>query len=282
MTCTGSSYTTGLTSIYSWQSDYLKPSPADTRFRTSSVRDEPDGGDEAESSGELKRHLLTLHTSRFSQPPGPSYHSSAHPSYAPYRGNGSPTYPVSHPELAPHPGLTLDQLQATNPHVIPPEFSALQEQNQIGLPIAVVLCRDSPLWTFDLPPKYGCVFLGYFNISQMEYTRRDTDGVQCRMRLEWTSGGDSQDPTVEPLSAPWWAEPPSADADLEMAMHPYTFLPLHILALSAYSDRDRTTGVSEATSVEGWQCQNCGKLNVQRNLRFQRCSDCEVSASTPA
>ena len=282
--CTGSSYTTGLTSVYSWPSDYLKPSPPDTRFRTSSVRDEPEGGDEAASSGELKRNLLLLHTSQLSQTPGPSFHSSACSSYNYYRGSGSPTYPASQPELTshPHPGLTLDQLRASNPHAIPPELSALQEQHQIGLPIAVVLCRDSALWTFDLPAKYGCVFLGYFKISRMEYSQKDTDGVQCRMRLEWTPGGDSQDPTVEAPSTPWWVEPPSGDADAEMAMHPYTFLPLHILALSAYTDRDRAIGVSEVTSAEGWQCQNCGKLNVQRNLRFQRCSDCEVSAPNPA
>lgn len=260
----------------------MKPSPADTRFRTSSVRDQPDGEDEPESSGEFKRNLLSLHGPRLSQTPAPFYHSSAYPSYARYGGSGSLTYPASHPELIPHPGPLLNQLQAANPDAIPPEFSALQEQHQIGLPIAVVLCRDSPLWTFDLPPKYGCVFLGYFNISQMEYSHKDTDSVQCCMRLEWTAGGDNQDPTVEPPSAPWWVEPLSADADSEMAMHPYTFLPLHILAVSAYSDRDRAIGVSEVTSIEGWQCQNCGKLNVQRNLRFQRCSDCEVSASTPA
>ena len=279
----GSSYTTGMTSVYSWQSDYLKPSPADTRFRTSSVRDEPEGGDEVERSGELKPNMLLLHTSRFSQTTGPSYHPGNYPTYNYYRGSGSPTYSTSNPGLTPLPGLSLDQLRASNPHAIPPELSALREQHQIGLPIAVVLCRDSALWTFELPPKYGCVFLGYFNISRMDYSQRDTDGVQCRMRLEWMPGGDSQDPTDEPLSTPWWVEQPNGDADVEMAMHhPYTFLPLHILAVSAYSDRDRAIGVSEATSIEGWQCQNCGKLNVQRNLRFQRCSDCEVSAPTPA
>ena len=241
------------------------------------MRDEPEGGDEAESSGELKHNLLLLHASRLSQTPGPAYHSSAYPSYDHFRGGGSPSYP----ELT-HSGSLLNQLRASNPYAIPPELSALQEQHQIGLPIAVVLCRDSALWTFDLPSKYGCVFLGYFNISRLEYSQKDTDGVQCRMRLEWVPGGDSQDPTVEPPSTPWWVEPPSGDVAAEMAMHPYTFLPLHILAVSAYSERDRTIGVSEVTSAEGWQCQKCGKLNVQRNLRFQRCSDCEVSAPNPA
>ncbi|KAH9839713.1 uncharacterized protein C8Q71DRAFT_703018 [Rhodofomes roseus] len=153
---------------------------------------------------------------------------------------------------------------ASDSHSTPPELSALQEHYKVGLPVAVVLCRDSALWTFDLPPKYGCVLLGFFNITRMGYTHMDSNSLRCRIRLEWTPGGDSPDPTMQPPLTPWWVAPDGSATDRvdsEMVLHPYSFLPLHILAVSAFSDKDRAIGVSEATSAEGWHCQSCGKLN---------------------
>ncbi|KZT69240.1 hypothetical protein DAEQUDRAFT_269309 [Daedalea quercina L-15889] len=281
----GSSYATTLTSVYSWESKYLSPSPADTRFRTSSVRDEPEGGDNAEPSEDPKPNLFHFHSARFTRPLAPSSFPNSHLPHISHRSSGSPAFFTTNAEMT-HPGSALHhQWQTSSSHAIPPEFAALQEQHRISLPAAVVLCRNSSLWTFDLPLKYGCIFLGYFNITWMDLSHIDSDSVQCRMRLEWTPGGDSADPTIEPPLTPWWVEPDGSSTngvDSEIVLHPYSFLPLHILAVSAFSKRDREIGVSEATSVDGWHCQQCGKLNVQRNLRLQRCSDCAVSASYPA
>ncbi|KAH9926934.1 uncharacterized protein B0H18DRAFT_1004572 [Fomitopsis serialis] len=280
----GSSYATTLTSVLSWKPDYFSPSPSDTRFRTSSVRDDPEGGDPATNTGDLKQSLFHLHATRWTKPLAPSSFPNSHFSHASHREDGPPAHDAQ-PNQPPASALS-HPLQASDFGTMPPEFSALQEHHQIGLPVAVVLCRDSALWNFDLPPKYGCVFLGFFNIARMGYTHVDAERLRCRIRLEWTPGGDSADPIVEPPLTPWWIEPDgsgtdSHNVDSEMVLHPYSFLPLHILAMSAFTDKDRAIGVSEVTSVEGWHCQQCGKLNVQRNLRLQRCSDCARENGLP-
>lgn len=105
---------------------------------------------------------------------------------------------------------------------------------------------------------------------------RQVGRVVWTFQLEWTPGGDDPEDPIPPDSQPWWATTPEAHPDSEAGAVmevPYTLLPLYLHAPHCAS------AISPAeVPCTGWHCRQCGRLNVQRNLSFQRCAKCSVGA----
>jgi hypothetical protein len=51
------------------------------------------------------------------------------------------------------------------PNEIPPELQHLQECQTYGIPVSVVMARDSVLLPFELEDNMGIVYLGFFKIQ---------------------------------------------------------------------------------------------------------------------
>jgi len=193
-----------------------------------------------------------------------------------------------------------------NPTVVhnwrPPEIKALMNCQMNHIPVSLVICRDSSLLPFSLPPECGCAYLGFFFIQEIRaysvdgtdvvsmlqsthgQPHADTGEIRWRFKFEWTPGGYSDDPMAELLRPPWWMATTTsanvdANTDSNTFMHPFTLLPLQILIANHAKESEYETGVSELDSYEGWHCSNCGKVNLLQNLRFQKCDACQVSAS---
>ncbi|KAL6304551.1 hypothetical protein BKA93DRAFT_783028 [Sparassis latifolia] len=217
--------------------------------------------------------------------PGPHVHSQIPETFthsSTFHGAG-PTEIYTPPKLHSSP---MDEALNGNP---PPEIKALLDCYTKRIPVSIIATRNSSLVRLGLPEEYGCVFLGLFKITEVEIFDRDVNSLQpvqdtrharhWRFRFVWTPGGDSLDPSVGPLPR-WWVPAPTGegdgeeDQDIDMLMQPYNLLPLELMASSTFSQEDFENGTSELTTSHGWHCGECGMLNVQRNLRHQKCGHC--------
>ncbi|OBZ74135.1 hypothetical protein A0H81_06177 [Grifola frondosa] len=192
------------------------------------------------------------------------------------------------------------------PKDLPAEINALIQCRELQMPISIVLCSDSSLSAFTLPEGCGCAFLGFFHLTDLQVHAEDlgpdtdtrngactTTGrngrVRWRFRFEWTPGGESAcpDPSSNIVRSPWWMsndtcanDPNTAssghtDGDVEMILHPYTLLPLHLIAAHELSEEQLASSSSEVNVSRGWWCASCGKMNVQQCLRYQKCRKCK-------
>lgn len=72
--------------------------------------------------------------------------------------------------LVPHVCETLpgDTRSTSNiPANGPPEIQAVINCHTSRTPVSIVLCADSSLLPFALPEQYGCVYLGFFNLTDV-------------------------------------------------------------------------------------------------------------------
>ncbi|KAI0793748.1 hypothetical protein C8Q74DRAFT_529940 [Fomes fomentarius] len=189
---------------------------------------------------------------------------------------------------------------ALPPDNAPLDIGALLLACESHLPVSVILCRSASLAPFGLPADRGCVFLGFFFVSDVDVTstvelrEESTEGwTTCGRRtwifdFEWTPGGEDADAPLAGSMIPWWMTKPELSAKFgESASeateatestaegaqlgHGFTLLPLHFLASSQFGDE-----------IRGWHCKACGKINVQRNLCIQHCSACSTSNALAA
>ncbi|KAI0924466.1 hypothetical protein AcW2_005345 [Taiwanofungus camphoratus] len=200
--------------------------------------------------------------------------------------------------LVPHVCETLpgDTRSTSNiPANGPPEIQAVINCHTSRTPVSIVLCADSSLLPFALPEQYGCVYLGFFNLTDVRIKSvplidesisrwaprniSEAGRISWQFKLEWIPGGERIDPSVEPPLTPWWLPAQAAEEDNDdlataLPIYPYTLLPFHVLAANECSEVELENGISELTSSRGWLCTGCGKLNVQKNLRHQKCGQC--------
>ena len=53
------------------------------------------------------------------------------------------------------------------PHTIPPEIQILIESYQHGIPVVVVMSRESPLIPLPLHSRYAYAYMGYFRLADL-------------------------------------------------------------------------------------------------------------------
>ncbi|KAJ8473232.1 hypothetical protein ONZ51_g7993 [Trametes cubensis] len=179
---------------------------------------------------------------------------------------------------------SIADLNVLAPEGGPPEIEALILAQTAFIPISIVLCRDAEIAPFKLPIGCGCAFLGFFYIQDVQTKTEDVTWEvvpgerpstllhgrkSWRFRFEWTPGGDNPDPSASPCNTPWWMEASAMSTPSPTApMHPYTLLPLQFYAPPALL----VCTEADVVAWKGWHCNNCGLLNMQRNLCFQKCS----------
>ncbi|KAI0364706.1 hypothetical protein BV20DRAFT_974084 [Pilatotrama ljubarskyi] len=183
----------------------------------------------------------------------------------------------------------------------PSEIEALLLAKTAGMPVSIILCRNATLAPFSLPEGCGCAFLGFFNIVDVQVQTQEfsrdatTQGDRVitllhgqkawHFRFEWTPGGEDVDCVTGPDSTPWWMTAGYAPQSLDPSQgtpgvtvqHPYTLLPLRFFAPPAQI----VCADADVKAWRGWHCTSCGKLNVQRNLCYQKCNCCSVPNGLP-
>lgn len=58
------------------------------------------------------------------------------------------------------------------PKEIPPEIEALVAAHRHGMPVSVIVSRNSPLLPCNLPQEYGCCFLGFFFVTDIKASKQ--------------------------------------------------------------------------------------------------------------
>lgn len=77
-------------------------------------------------------------------------------------------------QLKPRSHITKWNRPVTLPAELPPEIQRLQECKTYGIPVSIVISRDSDLLPFYLDEKYGIVYLGFFKIHQCQVAVYDS------------------------------------------------------------------------------------------------------------
>ncbi|KAI0343310.1 hypothetical protein BDW22DRAFT_1356923 [Trametopsis cervina] len=183
--------------------------------------------------------------------------------------------------LAPKPPLTTwDYRQVVMPSELPPEVQHLEECQLYGIPVSIVVNRDSNLLPFSLSKEFGVVYLGFFKLSDSKHTilssrMEAADGsltatVRWHYRFEWIPGGDAIPEGTDQPTRPWWS--PNIVSEEEPTL--YSLLPMHLSSDFARFGGHHVPMSSEVNNRLGWHCASCGRLNVQRQLCFQQCSSC--------
>ncbi|KAI0692443.1 hypothetical protein BC835DRAFT_1307147 [Cytidiella melzeri] len=166
------------------------------------------------------------------------------------------------------------------PSELPPDLQRLQECQLYGIPVSVVMSRDSALLPFSLEENVGVVYLGFFKILESRIQESDrslTARVRWRYKFKWIPGGDGVGSEQPPPNHPWWASAiASEDAVTETEPSPYSLIPLHLSSEYVKHVGHPGSVASEVIPRLGWHCGNCGRLNVQKQLCFQHCSTCEA------
>lgn len=199
------------------------------------------------------------------------------------------------------------------PDNAPLEIGVLLRARKSHLPVSVILCRSASLAPFGLSADRGCVFLGFFFVSDVDvtsvslstlwYILLDDDCVPrqtaelcgestegwtiCGRRtwifdFEWTPGGEDADALLARSMIPWWMKKPELSAQFGESASEATE---SLIAEGARLGHGFTllplhflASSQTGDEVRGWHCKACGKINVQRNLCIQHCSSCSVSA----
>ncbi|KAI0358137.1 hypothetical protein OH77DRAFT_1518859 [Trametes cingulata] len=183
----------------------------------------------------------------------------------------------------------------------PQEIEALSLAKKAGMPVSIVLCGNATLAPFSLPEGCGCAFLGFFSIVDMQdYTEKvtweaTTQGGRpitllygrktWRFRFDWTPGGEDLESASDPSSTPWWMTPspphpllhPTHGLGTVSMQHPFTLLPLRFYA----PPEQIVCTDADVKAWRGWHCTCCGKLNLQRNLCYQKCDSCSAPNGLP-
>lgn len=190
------------------------------------------------------------------------------------------------------------------PTDLPPELQHMQECQTYGIPVSIVMAKDSVLLPFALEERVGVVYLGFFKIQGISVSARHsllvirlitdreqhtivssvrstTDGsltarVRWRYKFKWIPGGDPVEADKPQPNHPWWANTPSDDSHADREPTPYSLLPLHLSSEFTKHGGHYGGGWSDVNARLGWHCMGCGRLNVQRQLCFQQCSTCGV------
>ncbi|KAI9060937.1 hypothetical protein FKP32DRAFT_1594935 [Trametes sanguinea] len=189
-------------------------------------------------------------------------------------------------------GLRSTSLASLAPDDDPPEIKAILHAHTAGLPVSIILCSNTVLAPL-MPDGCGCAFLGFFMIKDVQTQTEDVEwgtlpgeaecvsihGIKTwKFSFAWAPGGELLDGTA-PNTTPWWMPSttpsdigPISDVDAPSPLLQYTLLPLQYLApptLNVCADADVKLG-------PGWHCENCGRINVQRNLCVQSCASCST------
>ncbi|CCM00591.1 uncharacterized protein FIBRA_02627 [Fibroporia radiculosa] len=140
----------------------------------------------------------------------------------------------------------------------PEEIKALTKSYKAKVPVSVLLCGNSPFVPYTFDPKYGVLYMGFFCIKDIDGPTEQETGdplgssqLCWRFKLEWTPGQVFDGSSTDRLRNPWWMPYRSNGTDTEMITHPFSLLPLHLLAPSATSEADFEHDTSELTLTCG-------------------------------
>ncbi|OCH96270.1 hypothetical protein OBBRIDRAFT_830158 [Obba rivulosa] len=165
----------------------------------------------------------------------------------------------------------------------PPEVKALLDCFDCKMLVTLIICETSSLLPFKFPAGRGCAFLGLFNVTNVgiEETLRDdpTTGERTfeavwHFQFSWVPGGEVPHPEGKQLTSPWWTGASCVTpADLNTILVKPFMIPQYLLSADLLLQEAFQSSAAEEVST-GWYCVGCGKLNVQRNFRFQKCDHC--------
>ncbi|KAI0091632.1 hypothetical protein BDY19DRAFT_637150 [Irpex rosettiformis] len=170
------------------------------------------------------------------------------------------------------------------PPELPPELQHMQECQMYGIPVSIVMAKDSVLLPFALEEHVGLVYLGFFKIQDSSHAIISSElsaangsltaKVRWRYKFKWIPGGDPVKRGEPQPNHPWWADIPSEDSNAGQEPTPYSLLPMHLSSDFAKYSGYHCASWSEMTPRLGWHCMGCGRLNVQLQLCVQHCAKC--------
>jgi hypothetical protein len=192
-----------------------------------------------------------------------------------------------------------------------PELASLLDHMQMKEPMLVISTTDGSMDSvlpFQLPPKYGCVILGFFDVESVEVGNdffRDFSGVltfrmwQCengnrplsssiqpgtvswKVRLRYASPSKAKE-TNGNFTPPWWLSAPDvAEASPSaVVLEPEEGGVDGEATGSGKEQKPKRWCVVEALDGnEGrtwWHCVGCGRINRRDMLVHRRCPSCQV------
>ncbi|EKM50059.1 uncharacterized protein PHACADRAFT_264561 [Phanerochaete carnosa HHB-10118-sp] len=168
------------------------------------------------------------------------------------------------------------------PEEVPQDVKHLLDCKTYQIPVVLVVSRDYLLLPFNLPEDCGICVLGFYKIVEVERTalvqseddEERTVRVTWHFKLRWVPGGENAPEDQQP-TYPWWqnsAALPAAEMD---EPSPHSLLPMHLRSEFDKPSFEATVA-SELVIKKGWHCVQCGRLNVQRLLCFQKCETCQA------
>ncbi|EMD39121.1 hypothetical protein CERSUDRAFT_112809 [Gelatoporia subvermispora B] len=168
------------------------------------------------------------------------------------------------------------------PKESPPEIKALYDFFESQVLVTLIISQNSSLLPFELPAQCGCAMLGLFRITGVQSEDRIHDDANTgertlerlwRFQFAWVPGGEVPRPEAQDLP-PWWASMPADTPEGHAASIGTPFMIPQYLLFADLLPPEAFEGSAVEQVASGWYCVRCGMLNVQRNLRYQKCGSC--------